>query len=608
MKVVATQGPLVVVAHRGDSKTLLAFDLTTAESRKGLAGFTVRITPPGKPPYYLRNNLQFEHPENHAQVADEPANSTANAPLHKFRWVHVPGMFHQELVPALGDYSYAVAPRYFDDQQQLKPIDPNLTASVTIEVRPFSKGKLSLGFTRGFTQSQAFTDHFGLTAKLRPSGNTLEFDLNQVCGKDQDGKPHTFAEMYKWSGFTARERIFGLLDEAIGDPQASVDVFAYDLNEPGIVGKLLTLGQAGRARIILDNSSSHHSADGKKAEDRFAADFISKAGNNSIKRGNFSRFSHDKVFILRRSGVPAKVLTGSTNFSITGLYVNSNHVLLFDDAGVAGLYAQVFEQAWNTDLDSVAFRDSALAKTEHVFGGGGLPAMRINFSPHTMAVARQVLGKLVTRANAEKNQPQGLGNVLFAVMELQGSTDNPVYDALSTLHQDTSLFSFGISDNPEGIELYKVGAATGVIVTGKPVKTRLPPPFNQVRNIGGFGHQIHHKFVVCGANRPSSAVYCGSSNLALLGERDNGDNLLAIEDDDVAMVFAIEALGLIDHFSFLDGIAAGPSATLSPAPPANLTDAAVASGWFLGTTDFWSKKFFDPNDLHSKDRQIFAAP
>jgi hypothetical protein len=607
MKVTATKGPLVIVAHRGDSKTLLAFDLTTAESRKRLAGFTVRITPPGKPPYYLWNNLQFEHPESHAQVAGEPANSTANAPLHKFRWVHVPGMFHQDLVPALGNYSYEVAPRYFDEQQHLKPLDANLAASVTIEVRPFSKGKLSLGFTRGFTQSQAFTNHFGLKAKLRPSGNALEFDLNQVCGKDKDGNPHTFAEMYKWSGFTARERIFGLLDEAIGDPEASVDVFAYDLNEPGIVGKLLTLGQAGKARIILDDSSSHHDATGKKAEDRFAADFINRAGNNGIKRGSFSRFSHDKVFILRRNGAPTKLLTGSTNFSITGLYVNSNHVLLFDDASVAALYAQAFEQAWNTDLDSAAFRNSALATAEHAFGGGGLPSMRINFSPHTLPVARQVLGKLVTRANAEKNQPQGLGNVLFAVMELQGSTDNPVYDALSTLHQDTSLFSFGISDNPGGIELYKVGSAMGVIVTGKPVNTRLPPPFNQVRNIGGFGHQIHHKFVVCGANGSSPAVYCGSSNLALLGERDNGDNLLAIEDEDVAMVFAIEALELIDHFSFLDGVAGAPTATPSPAPPANLTSAAVASGWFLGTTDLWSKKFFDPNDLHSKDRQIFAA-
>src|SRR3954468_14314195 len=132
MKVIGTTGALRLVAHRGDSKTLLAFDLTTADSRKRLAGFTVRITPPGKPPYYLWNNLQFEKPQDHAQVAGEPANSTANAPLHKFRWVHVPGMFHQGLNPAFGNYKYEITPRYFDDQKHLKPLDPSLTASVVV--------------------------------------------------------------------------------------------------------------------------------------------------------------------------------------------------------------------------------------------------------------------------------------------------------------------------------------------------------------------------------------------------------------------------------------------------------------------------------------------
>jgi len=193
------------------------------------------------------------------------------------------------------------------------------------------------------------------------------------------------------------------------------------------------------------------------------------------------------------------------------------------------------------------------------------------------------------------------------VMELQGGNENPVYDALSALHSDTSLFSFGISDDPAGIELYKVGSATGVLVTGKPVNTRLPPPFNQVRNITGVGHQIHHKFVVCSANRDAPVVFCGSSNLAFGGECDNGDNLLAIEDEDVVMVFAIEALQLIDHFNFLNGVATGPTAAPAVAPPANLNAAAIASSWFLGTTDYWSKKYFDPNDLRSKDRQLFAS-
>jgi hypothetical protein len=81
----------------------------------------------------------------------------------------------------------------------------------------------------------------------------------------------------------------------------------------------------------------------------------------------------------------------------------------------------------------------------------------------------------------------------------------------------------------------------------------LPPPFDQVPSLPA--HEIHDKFVVCGLNGNDPMVYCGSSNLAGGGEAENGDNLLAIHDADVATAFAIEALGLVDHYDFLDRMA-----------------------------------------------------
>jgi len=49
----------------------------------------------------------------------------------------------------------------------------------------------------------------------------------------------------------------------------------------------------------------------------------------------------------------------------------------------------------------------------------------------------------------------------------------------------------------------------------------------------------------------------------------NGDNLLAIRDEDVATAFAIEALALVDHFNFLDRAAAGPKAKKKTKPKTN---------------------------------------
>src|SRR5262249_16853044 len=104
-------------------------------------------------------------------------------------------------------------------------------------------------------------------------------------------------------------------------------------------------------------------------------------------------------------------------------------------------------------------------------------------------------------------------------------------------------------------------------------------------------------------------VFCGSSNLALGGEMANGDNLLAVHDDNVATAFAVEALLLVDHFNFLDSTAKGPKAK-KKAPKvkqqASKQQAAVDAGWFLSTNDHWVVKYFDPKDLHSVDRELFA--
>jgi phosphatidylserine/phosphatidylglycerophosphate/cardiolipin synthase-like enzyme len=358
-----------------------------------------------------------------------------------------------------------------------------------------------------------------------------------------------------------------------------------------------------------------------------------------MKRGMFSRYAHDKVFIVYKNGAkpqPVKVLTGSTNFSVTRLYVNSNHVLVFNDPQVASLYADVFAEVWTTDIKTAPFETSKWSTQAFSSTAATTPKTDFTFAPHDGTMAAKVLKTITDRIAAEGKKGKTAGSVLFAVMQVDPGTakttaakktktkkaktatkvpaKNPVYLSLNTLHNNQDNFSYGISDAPGGIYLYPVDKKTGVLVTGKPGQTILPPPFNQVPAIKGFGHQIHHKFVVCGFNTPDAVVFCGSSNLSTGGEQANGDNLLAIHDEDVATVFAIEALLLVDHFNFLDSMpkagkttgAAKGKAKIKP-PPASKQQAALDAGWFLQTDDKWVGKYFDPKDLHSVDRQLFGA-
>jgi phosphatidylserine/phosphatidylglycerophosphate/cardiolipin synthase-like enzyme len=603
--VVVKKGNLSVRAYRGDAKTLLAFNLTKAATKR-LAGFTIQYLIPNGQPRFLLNQLQFQKPADHAQDASLPANSSLNAPIHKFRWLHVPGAGNQGPNPVFGTYKYTVTPRYFDENQKLTPLDASLSASVSIDVGPFTKGKVSLGFTRGFVQSQAFVRHFGLKALIQPKTHTLDFDTTDVSGKDAQGKTYTFADQYQWLGFTARQRILDMLDAVIADTTLRLDVFAYDLNEPDVIKRLLKLARRGSLRIILDNASLHKSTAKKKApEDEFEKMFnAAKKGQSAILRGHFQRYSHDKVFIVSKGKTARTVLTGSTNLSITGVYVNSNHVLVFDDPVVASTYAAVFQAAWDSKTSAAKFRKDPLSLTP--FTPSSNKSVSITFSPHDDATAKAILDGMAARIAAEGKKGVSTGSVLFAVMDVGGGSGS-VLPALKAVHALETVFSYGISDNPGGIALYKPGKKTGVLVTGKPSSTKLPKPFSQVPGVGR-GHQVHHKFVVCGFNGSDPVVYCGSSNLAQGGEVANGDNLLAIHDEDVATAFALEALALVDHFDFLDSAADGPKSTKTrnSQPAASKTQTAVDAGWFLSTTDNWVQKYYDADDLKSADRQLFA--
>jgi hypothetical protein len=586
-----------VRAWVGDTKTLLAFDMPQQQAKR-LGGFTIQCQPQGKNPYYLFNNLAFEHPEQHAHDPAQPSNTSLNAPYQKFRWLHVPGSMHQGIDPFRGPYTYVVTPRYFDAKGSLQPLDQSQSVSVQVDVVPFKTKQVQLAFTRGYQQSQAFVRHFGSKANIRPKGKELLFDTSQVAGTSADGTTYTYADEYRWQGFTARELVFDILNQVVGDEKLHLDVFAYDLNEPDVLKIFLELAKQGRIRVILDNASLHHVAKPPlKNEDQFEQAFKKAAqGDAAILRGKFGRFAHDKILVVSDPNGPIRVLTGSTNFAVTGLYVNSNHVLSFTDPKVTGAYQQLFDDVWKGKVAENAFLASPLASGAVSVDTAQTPPTDFTFSPHSKDNATEILDGIAARIQ-EEGTKEG-GSVLFAVMQMDRG-ESPVFTALTKLHSNQSIFSYGVSDSPGGIELYDPGKATGVLVTGKPTATKLPPPFNQVPGVAG--HQIHHKFVVCGFNRDDAIVYCGSSNLALGGEQLNGDNLLAIRDPDIATAFAIEAVSLVDHFQFLDRF----SKPQAPAP-VSLRETAKEAGAFLATDDSWTSKYFDPKDLHFLDRQLFA--
>jgi phosphatidylserine/phosphatidylglycerophosphate/cardiolipin synthase-like enzyme len=222
-------------------------------------------------------------------------------------------------------------------------------------------------------------------------------------------------------------------------------------------------------------------------ENKFEALFRQKAVvPSAILRGHFQSLAHSKVFIQKATATneAKRVLTGSTNFSTNGLYINANHVIIFGNKTVAKLYADVFD---GSSARRVDFKNANFAKDDHSFNQAKTPKMTIRFSPHTKAVATQFFATISERIKAPQT------DVLFAIMNDESASS--ILDAVKFVRENnTDIFSYGITDTSKTITLYKPHTKRGVRVTGKGGEQVLPPPFNKEVAIPGIA--IHHKFVV----------------------------------------------------------------------------------------------------------------
>jgi PLD-like domain len=552
-RVTSTSDGLTLTAYGALGAVLLAFDLNQHRT-DGLAGFAVsRRSPDGKIAFLL-NRLSFAQRITAATTPEQRRwTESDQAPFQKFRWIDFPADVRH------GKYTYEATAMYFDGDGLRR--GPATAVSLTLAPQAF--GRFSLGFTRGYLSSQAYAERFQ-NREIRPTPKTLDYNTAP------------FEDQYDWLGYDARKLLVAFLDEVAADPAIELDAFIYDFDEPDVLKRLLGLGL--RLRILMDDAALHTGANALEplARQRLQA----SAGAGAVKTGHFHRFAHSKVLIQKRGGRAVKVLTGSANFSVRGLYVQANNVMVIDDPAVASLYEQAFEAAFT---DMPGFAASPVARDWFDFEEADLPPLGICFSPHRSAsTSLDRVAKAIEGARS---------SVLFAVMELGGAGD-VLADLQRVASAGQRLFSYGVTQTSKGLKIFKPGDMGGSLASFAFLKDKVPAPFHREWS-GGIGQVIHHKFVVVDFNDEHPVVFAGSSNLAKGGEEENGDNLLAIADPDIAAAYAIEAIRLFDHYHFRDAMQSATDAT-----PLMLQDRDGQPTWWM--------PYYDPASIKSRDRRLFA--
>lgn len=543
--------------YRGEGAALLAFDLAPDLATPEFVGFSIEVRYPGADHWgVLHNRLHFDYPPTPQRPRTFPSTE---APFQKFRWIHVPS----EILPGL--FRYRVTACYMQADGTLRK-GVSVDAQVSLEAQTISQF-VNIGFTRGFASSQAYGDRFDNETRILPPARSAP-----RAYLDLDMAP--FERNYQWLGFEARQLILQVLEQVASDPGLTLDALIYESKEPDILRRLEQLGP--RLRAIIDDHGEQGATDSCES---LSAARLSAAGAQ-VKRLHFSSQQHNKVLIVRREGKAIRVLGGSTNFALRGLYIQANNVLLFDDETVAGKFGEVFDAYWTAPA---AFRKNPLSQQWWVVRDEPGSRVSLCFAPH--ADSALSLDPIATSIE------QATSSVLYSIVFLN-LINGKVRTALDELMQ-RALFSYGVAQRTGKLALRKPDGSVGLLPFAF-LASNAPAPFRAEWS-GNAGNMVHNKFVVTDFNGANPTVYTGSSNLAGGGEKNNGDHLIRIEDRKAAVVYAIEALRLFDHFHFrVNASKPGALQTLRLAKP----PAAGEKPWF--------DAYYRQGHVKARDRELFV--
>lgn len=553
--------------HRGEGMTLLAMNWKNGNPLIEFVGFAIEYKEPNGVKFFtLKNRFGFA---NIDKKNNPNALSSLHSPIQKFRWVHFP-----RNADLKGEFTYRVTPVFMNNLEELS-YGENQVAAIELYSETYPN-LLNIAFTRGFVSSQAFVDRYGadsISTLLPEKANDGLSFVPTFPKKD---------EALAWMGFEARKAILNVLDSAIADPLAQVRVVAYDLSVPDIVIRLEKLGD--RVKIIIDDSGEHGKIDAveKIAENRL----VITAGRNQVKRQHMGNLQHNKMIVVDSPNTKI-VIYGSTNFSWRGFFVQANNALIVRSAQAVNISMKAFENYWHNETaktfggtDSAVWQDLQL--------GNDIIEAKVAFSPH---LATNTLLKTIA-----DDISQNTSSSLFYSLAFLYQTPGLILNAINKVTNDQNIFVYGMSDKRVGgINIQKPDGNIAPVSPSQLITKSLPEPFKSEPS-GGSGIRLHHKFLVLDFDKPSARVYSGSYNFSETADNKNGENLLLIKDQRIALAYMIEGLRLFDHYHFranqLEANKSKKKLQLSKVPK-------------QGELPWW-KDDFEVGTIKSRDRILFS--
>ena len=520
--------PLEVRVHDNGDHTAIVWLPAPGKAIPGCRGFTIKRKS-GSSTAFLHSFIGFSDGQKFPAPGSE-----WQWPLQRYMWwdygVKVGDIVSYQVIPVSGDAANLT-------------LNEDLASAWTapMNVSGQSSKNISCFFNRGIVAAQWVARAL---AKEAPNGGSQQTSLKTLLQKPKD---------------PLRDELGGLLKQQLLDQLKQAkggQVYAalYELNDPELIDAIKALGKS--MHLILANGAFSPKEPDENAAARKTLKAVVDLHDRMVSSGHFA---HNKFAVFcDKAGKPKSVLTGSTNWTWSGLCGQANNGLLINDAAVA----QAFLDEWNRLLSAKNAFPPALATENSKLRQFKVDDVQVTtwFAPTLKEPDLNYARKLI--ANAQNG-------ILFLFFNPGTYQEDPTKETLlqNVLERHNPKSA---NHNPDlyikGVVNQEIKGLTGAATKLTPAKLfkdghsapqAVPIDALTPANVKSKFHDfaadplrasmvmVHSKVVVIDPFGKYPVVMTGSHNLGLKASQKNDDNLVILEGPAAGPVAAAYALNII---------------------------------------------------------------
>jgi hypothetical protein len=508
----------------------------------------------------------------------QAGQTTAQFPIQKFYWKDV---YARLVGDKTGSYvfRYKVVPLE-GDPSALKPMAslPILTTN-EVTVSGICSPSLTAIFNRGLISTQHVSKALQGSASKKKLLDLIADPRNQLR-KDLAGD--------------ITGTLTGFVDQA--KKRGSIYAALYEMTDVELLQSLVGIGN--KLNIVLANIVGKPAKGGSDevAGENDASEAKLKASSKSLlyRKPPSGHIVHNKFLIyVDANGTPQAVLSGSCNWTDTGLCAQTNNSIVIHDKAVASRYMQYWKKLKTDETAHEAgspFQDKPL-RTFNAAGAtltldkGTEDASTLTsyFSPNTPKQRSRTKGKTEAFPVDMKDLSDRIMAAKNAVLFLAFIPGSPSITNFAAAAQKANkdLFVRGCLTSPDAAGAFEY-ALKGTSPPKKQKGVKSPPAPQDPRVISaealdktipkGWQKELlkagfaitHDKIVVIDPFADDCVVVTGSHNLGYQASYNNDENLLMIRGNrKLAMAYATHVLDVYDHFSWRWAVEQGDDADSS---------------------------------------------